>query len=216
MVTAYGCCVGSWTRYDEYVRPKASTGLMQVTLTNQQSISEAYNVILSSVATHNFIVDGKTDKIDALVLLHDDLEIIDNDFERKVKEVFEDPKVAIIGVAGGYGVGSLAWWNADTVGHQLTDSGMLNFAKRTGDVDSLEGSLLIFSAWAMQNLRFDTRFTGFHGYDDISMVANSRGKRVVVADIDTYHHTSLGFDSLESAELWAQADMLFRKKWGFV
>lgn len=175
-------------------------------MTEQTSIAQAYNAILDAHRRH---------PPEALVLLHDDLEIIDPDAEKKFLEALELPDVALVGVAGGYGVGSLAWWNANTVGHQLIDSGMLDFGRRTGYVDLLEGSILVFSPWAIENLRFDTRYDGFHGYDSVAMLANWYGKKVVVVDVDTHHHVQLGFKSEDSAQAWAHADQRFRKEWGF-
>jgi hypothetical protein len=150
-----------------------------------------------------------------LVLVHDDLEILDQaKAEAAILEAFSDPDVALVGVAGGDARSGLAWWNIDPVGHQLTDSMNIDFGRRTGDVTLLEGSLLAFSPWAMLNLVFDENFPGFHGYDEIAMQAIDKGKRVVVVDVDTHHHSTLGFDSLDSHAEWHRADERFRKKWG--
>lgn len=203
MTVGYGVCVGSWDKYRAFVEPHVGPVLL---MTDQTSIGEAYNTILDSYASH---------PPDAVILQHDDLEIIDPDAETKFLAAMDDPDVALVGVAGGYGVTSLAWWDANTVGHQLTDGGMIDFGQRSGHVDLLEGSILVFSPWAVQNLRFDTRFTGFHGYDDIAMVAKAAGKCVYVADVDTHHHTNMGFKTSESAAAWAHANQLFREKWGF-
>jgi len=206
VVVAYGCCVGSWEKYQRYVEPR-TRGRIVVTLEQQTSIAQAYNEILSAY---------RTMRVDAVVLQHDDLEITDPDAEVKFLEALAtDPEIALVGVAGGHGVGSLAWWNANTVGHQLIDSGMLDFGERTGYVDLLEGSILVFSPWAVENLRFDENFAGFHGYDDVAMIAHSYGMRAYVADVDTHHHTQLGFKSEESARAWFAADERFRQKWGF-
>lgn len=206
MVVAYGCCVGSWDKYQRYVEPRIPKGSSNVVATDQTSIAVAYNAMLDAHLPY---------PPDALVLQHDDLEITDPDAEAKFLAALAlDPDVALVGVAGGTGIGSLAWWNANTVGHQLIDSGMLDLGPRTGYVDLLEGSILVFSPWAIEHLRFDERFPGFHGYDDVAMIAHSYGKSAYVADVDTHHHVQLGFKSQESAEAWARADELFREKWG--
>ena len=173
-------------------------------MTEQTSIAKAYNTILDA---------HKSYPPDALVLQHDDLEITDPDAEVKFLEVLALPDVTLVGVAGGYGVGSLAWWNANTVGHQTIDSGLLDFGPRIGEVDLLEGSILVFGPWAIQNLRFDTRYPGFHGYDSIAMLNRWYGRKTLVADVDTHHHVQLGFKSPESAEAWAAADERFRREW---
>lgn len=201
---AYGCCTNSLERTAAYVTPRI--GNRELTITwNRTSIGAAYNQILSLYAGRNY---------DMVVLLHDDLELTDPLGESKLLQAILEKDVVLAGVAGGYEVNSLAWWNARTVGYQLTDTCPLNFGPRTGDVQLLEGSLLAFSRWAIDNLRFDEQFTGFHGYDDISMIARAADKRVVVTDVDTHHHTRLGFDSVESEQAWLRANELFRAKWG--
>lgn len=199
----YGCCVGNWDKFQRYVVMHDDTPMMA--LAGQKSISVAYNRIISSA----FYED-----VDALVLLHDDLEILDPDnvFEQRVLEAVAEPDVALVGVAGGGP--SMAWWNIDPIGHQLTDSGMLEFGgRRTGDVDMIEGSLMILSRWAIKHLRFDERYE-FLGYDDICLEARRWNKRVVVADIDTYHHSTVGYKSESVREMWERSEEIFRSKWG--
>lgn len=204
MVIAYGCCIGTWAKFASYVMPVIGESRV-IALENQTCIAVAYNAIIAT----------QESDVDALVLLHDDLEITDPAFEVKIKFILETvPDVALVGVAGGRGIRSLDWWEYETVGHQLTDSGMLDFGPRTGLVDDLEGSLLVLSRWAIENLRFDESYGGFHGYDDIGMHANAAGKAVVVADIDTHHHTGVGFRSPQSAAEWERANERFKRKWG--
>jgi hypothetical protein len=90
---------------------------------------------------------------------------------------------------------------------------MLTFSELAGDVEVLEGSIMVLSRWAIDNLAFDERYGGFHGYDDIGYEAIARGKRVVVADIDTYHHTVLGWKTGERFTAWVAADQKFKEKW---
>lgn len=202
MVVGYGVCLGSWEKFHQWVEPRVGSVVL---MTEQVCIGEAYNTILDMYA----VVSP-----DMVILQHDDLEITDPDAEAKFFDVLNLPGVVLAGVAGGRGITSLAWWEAETAGHQLIDTGMLDFGPRTGDVDVLEGSILAFSPWAVQNLRFDTRFTGFHGYDDIAMIAKSFGKRVYVADVGTHHHTQLGFKTAGSAAAWHEANRMFCQKWG--
>lgn len=208
MRIAYGSCVGSWNKFQRNVVPAAGDYERPLmALSGQSSIAVAYNMILAAYQDHD---------LDALILLHDDLEITDPQAEEKILAAVAEPDVALVGVAGATSIPGLNWWDAfDTVGHQLTDSMFIDFGPREGDVASLEGSILAFSPWAIHNLRFDTQFPGFHGYDEISMQALAEGKRVVVRDIDTHHHTKVGFSSTQSQEQWLLCNELFRKKWGF-
>jgi hypothetical protein len=205
MSLAYGVCVGSWDRFNQYVVPRTQ-GREVMGISGQDSIAVAYNKILAAFICYPTA---------GLILQHDDLEILDPPVaEAAILEALEDPSVGLVGVAGGDAQTGLAWWNNDPIGHQLTDSMNIDFGRRSGWVTLLEGSLLAFSPWAMANLSFDESYPGFHGYDEIAMQATRKGKRVVVVDVDTHHHTTLGFDSLDSHAQWHKADERFREKWG--
>lgn len=200
VVVEYGVCVGSWDKYRQNVAPYTA-GRTVHTRYGETSICAAYNSIIADTAAGS-----------VLILLHDDLELIDPAGEEKILAAM-DPTVALVGVCGGKGDRALSWWNSETVGHQLTDSGMLDFGPRTGDVAFIEGSLMAFTPWAVQNLRFDETYPGFLGYDDICLTARQAGMRVVVADVDTHHHSTVGFKSAQVAEAWNVAEAIFQRKW---
>ena len=201
MVVAYGSCVGSWAKLQANVIPRVTGPLLA--LSGQTSICTAYNAILDAYA-------GRS--LDALILLHDDLEITDPQAEAKFLAALGDD-VALVGVCGGRGDRTLSWWTSETVGHQQTDSGPLDFGPRTGDVAFIEGSIMVFSPWAVEHLRFDETYPGFLGYDDICLTARTMGKRVVVADVDTHHHSTVGFKSETIAASWDVAEAIFQRKW---
>ncbi len=198
----YGVCVGSWEKLRRNVIPRIGDSPL-LGLSGQTALTEAYNTILDAFAGRD---------LDAVVLLHDDLEIIDRDAEAKFLAALTDD-VALVGVCGGKGDKSLAWWNSETVGHQMTDSGMIDFGPRTGDVAFIEGSIMVFSPWAVQHLRFDQRYPGWLGYDDICLTARDMGKRVTVVDVDTHHHSTIGFKSPAIAAAWDVAEEIFLEKW---
>lgn len=202
MNVAYGVCVGSWDKLRQYVLPHAGDRPVMA-LSGQSCIGAAYNQILDAYQGRG---------LDMLILQHDDLEILDPDAEDKFAAALAEPDVLLAGVAGGSGRHGLAWWNTDPVGHQRTDTMAIDFGPRTGPVTLLEGSLLVFSPAAVDTLRFDTRFGGFHGYDEIGMQASQLG-RVVVVDVDTHHHNAMGFKSEQSHAEWLEADRLYRQKW---
>lgn len=205
----YGTVTNSQERVDRYLVPRLGElgdDRLLLTMWNAPSITSGYN---------KFLEHASRTGPQMLVLLHDDLELIDPRAEEKLLAAVSQLNVAIAGVAGGRGVFSLAWWEAPVrFGWQLTDSGPLEFGPRTGDVDSLEGSLLAFSPWAYQNLRYDERMTGFHCCDEICIRASAAGKRVVVADVDTHHHTTLGFRSPEAQREWFANDAIYREREG--
>lgn len=204
MVLAYGVCVSSWEKLQRNVVARIGDAQL-LGLSGQTSIAVAYNAILDAYQGHG---------LDVLVLQHDDLELVDPGAEEKLLAAVSLPDVALVGVAGGRGVRGLSWWNYSPLGHQMTDSGPVSFGERAGEVCALEGSFLVFSPWAIANLRFDTSYPGFHGYDcDVAMTARLLRKKVLVVDLDTHHHSTLGFKSDSIYKEWAQADVIFRKKW---
>lgn len=198
----YGVCVGSWEKLRRNVIPRTE-GRPLLGLSGQTQLTVAYNTILDAYRGRD---------LDAVILLHDDLEVTDPAAEAKFLAALADD-VALVGVCGGKGDKTLAWWTSETVGHQMTDSCMLDFGPRTGDVAFIEGSIMVFSPWAVENLRFDERYPGFLGYDDVCLTARAAGRRVVVADVDTHHHSTVGFKSPQIARNWHVAEEIFQEKW---
>jgi hypothetical protein len=203
-VIGYGCCVGSWDKFHQYVAPKVRDRPV-VAISGQRSISIAYNIILDTFF-HEF-----DEELEAVVLMHDDLEIADPHVEEKIRAAIE-PDVALIGVAGGGP--SMWWWNHNPIGHQVTDTRLLEFGNaRSGDVDMIEGSFMVFTPPAIKDLRFDEAYE-FLGYDDVCLHARDLDMRVVVADIHTHHHSTLGFKSPEVEAMWRRSEEIFQRKWG--
>lgn len=199
----YGTCVGSWEKLTRNVIPRTGDRPL-FALSGQTQLTVAYNTILDAHRGRG---------MDAVILLHDDLDLVDPDAEVKFLAALTDDDVALVGVCGGKGDKTLAWWESEKVGHQMTDSGLLDFGPRTGDVAFIEGSVMVFSPWAVEHLRFDPRYPGFLGYDDICLAARTRGKRVTVVDVDTHHHTTVGFKSAAIKESWDEAERIFQAKW---
>ena len=66
------------------------------------SIFRSYNALLDRAA--------ERDDLEALVLLHQDAEIVDADLCAKVRAALSDPEVAVVGCVGALDVRSIAWW----------------------------------------------------------------------------------------------------------
>ena len=66
---------------------------------------------------YNLYFDEYKDRedIEALVLVHQDAEIVDPDFCSKVRKALQDEEVALVGCAGAIGVRSIAWWEGSVV-----------------------------------------------------------------------------------------------------
>jgi hypothetical protein len=173
-------------------------------LSTDRSIHEAYNEALDHFA--------QADDLEALVLLHEDVELLDRDFCARVRTALAEPGVAIVGAVGARGVRTLAWWEGEIAGRAHETRGVVDGGFADRDVDALDGLLLVLSPWAVRNLRCDTRtFTGFHAYDaDLCFQARAAGRRVVVAELNLFHHTKGGYGD---ADAFAAADAAFRRKW---
>jgi hypothetical protein len=185
------------------------------------SIFRNYNLLLEQAK--------KRGDYEALILIHQDAEIIDDDFLAKVREALDGPDVAIVGCAGAVDVRNIAWWEGSvrwaSYTHRFEELGggeipALSWVPEhvpvyaeLGEVDSVDGFVMAFSPWSIENLRFDESIGGgLHGYDfDICMQARAADKRIVVADLKVIHHHSINVLSDESG--WIQAHMTLTEKW---
>lgn len=212
----YGCCVGSWDKFGTNVRH--DRGPVMAT-SGQSHIAVAYNGILDAFTRYH----AAGGDLEGVVLQHDDLEIVDPDADEKIRWLLQQYPMGVIGVAGGVTIHGLDWWNAETYGRQRVNDRVLEFGAlepgdpwrpvATREVHMLEGSLLILGLGAVKQLRFDPQFVGFHGYDEATYRAWREDYDVLVADIDTFHHTSLGGASEAKMAAWHEANRLFKKKW---
>jgi len=153
---------------------------------------------------------------DALVLLHDDVEIVDPNFRAKVLAAVQEEGVGVVGVIGGAGLRSAKWWTARaTVGRVFESRGRLDLGSARGDVDVVDGLLMVLAPSAFGALDFDeARLPGFHGYDvDYCLQAKAGGLRVVVRPIDVLHRTKGGYGD---SSAFAEAGKVLSTKWSNV
>ena len=184
------------------------------------SIFHSYNVLMDRVASR--------DDLEALVLLHQDAEIVDIDFCAKVRQELRDPDVGVVGCVGAVGVRSIAWWEGSVALasfiHRYEEHGggdLTAFSwtwedappyARTGEVDTVDGFLLALSPWVVRNIRFDESLGRLHGYDfDFCLQVREAGKKVMTADFRAIHHHSL--DLVSDPETWIEAHMKVAEKW---
>lgn len=204
----FATCVGSAEKYRRYALPGLRRACEPDSLiaeaSTSTSIFEAYNEILEAFAERS--------DLEALVLLHEDTEIVDGGFCARLRARLADPRVAIVGVVGARGVRGLAWWEGEGFGRVLETRGLVDFGGGSHEVDAVDGLMIAMSAWAVRSLRFDSdRFTGFHGYDaDICFQARAAGRAVVVDEIAVVHHTKGGYGDVSAFE---RADCTWRSKW---
>ena len=83
---------------------------------------------------------------------------------------------------------------------------------RTGDVDTVDGFLLVLSPWVVQNVRFDESLGQLHGYDfDFCLQVRAQGRKVVTADFRAIHNHAL--EPFDNPESWIQAHVQVAEKW---
>lgn len=182
------------------------------------SIFRSYNLLLDQAAD--------CDGLEALVLVHEDAEILDADFCVKLRQALGDPRVAVVGCVGAVGVRSIAWWEGTTVGsfvHRYDELGGGEFpgvGSQTGapdlpraqEVECVDGFMLAIAPWAVRNIRFDESLGPHWGYDfDYCLQVRAAGHKVVAAPLRVAHHRPLHL--LSDAEPWIAAHMRAAEKW---
>jgi hypothetical protein len=207
-VIAFAACGADQEKLSRFAAPglqrAMEPGAVFAELSTDTSIHEAYNEALEHFAGY--------EDLEALVLLHEDAELLDHDFCARVRTVLSDPDVAIAGAVGARGVRGLAWWEGTIAGRAEETRGLVQGDLSDPQVDALDGLLLVLSPWAVRNLRCDTAtFSGFHAYDvDLCFAARAAGRRVVTGGFGVFHHTKGGYGDMAA---WQAADAAFRAKW---
>lgn len=205
---AFASVIASEEKYQRF----AAAGLRRVA--EPDSVIAESSDASSMCTALNEVLDAfrEREDLEALVLLHEDTEIRDAEFCSKIRRRLAEDDVGVVGVVGARGVRSLEWWNGTGQGAVDETRGRIDFGGTGGDVDAVDGLLLVLSPWAVRNLRFDEEaLDAFHGYDvDLCFQARAAGRRVVTEDIDVFHHTKGGYGD-EAA--FRAADEAFRAKW---
>jgi hypothetical protein len=184
------------------------------------SIFRSYNALLDHFAAH--------EDLEALVLVHQDAEIVDANFCAIIREALADPQVGLVGCVGAIGVRSIAWWEASvTLGsfinryeeHGGGDLPSFSWAwndapayARVGEVETLDGFVLVLAPWVIRNVRFDEELGEFHGYDlDLCLQVREAGMKVRTADFRAIHYRQL--DMVPDPEQWIDAHVKLADKW---
>jgi hypothetical protein len=202
------------------IRRAAEPGADVRALPATGSIFESYNALLDEAAQRA--------DLEALVLVHQDAELVDPDFCARARRALADPDVGVAGCVGAVGVRSIAWWEASVTlasfinryeehgGGDLESfswkwDGAPPYA-RVGEVETLDGFVLILAPWAVHNVHFDAELSAFHGYDlDFCLQVRAAGRRVVTADFRAIHHRPL--EMLPDPEPWIEAHVAVAEKW---
>jgi Glycosyltransferase like family len=185
------------------------------------SIFRSYNLIIEQAAA--------LEDLEALVLVHQDAEIVERDFCAKLRQALRDPEVGVVGCVGAVGVRSIAWWEGSTTWGSFThryrelgggefpafswDREKLPPYARTGEVEMVDGFVLGLSPWTIDNVRFDESLgLQLHGYDfDFCLQVRAAGRKVVTIDAKVVHHHSL--ELVSDPETYIDAHMKIAEKW---
>ena len=225
---AFGCPITDHAQYEAFAEPGirlvaepdseilalGSAGL------GDASIFRNYNLLIEEAA--------KLENLEALVLVHQDAEIVDPEFCEKVRGALRNPDVGILGCAGAIGVRNIAWWDGSVTlasfSHRYEEYGggeilgaTFNWDEappeaRTGEVDVIDGFMMVLPPWFVENIRFDESLGQLHGYDfDICQQVRAAGKKVWTEHIRVIHHHSL--ELIGDVEGWIAAHMRVAEKW---
>jgi len=221
---AFGCSITSSESYRRFAEPgirlAAEPDSDVYAFAAAGSIFRSYNLLLETAAAR--------DDLEALVLVHQDAEIVDPDLCTKVRRALTSPDVGVVGCVGAIGVRSIAWWEGSVTWasfiHRYGEYGggdLPSFSwkrdqmpayARTGEVDTIDGFLMALSPWTVRNVRFDESLGRLHGYDfDFCMQIRAAGRKVVTADFRAIHNHSL--ELVSEPETWVEAHMRLAEKW---
>lgn len=126
------------------------------------------------------------DDLEALALVHEDFAFAGTDFLARVRALLAaDPEIAVIGTAP---------------------------LGQPREVELIGGELIVLSAWACAELRFDPALAGSRDAlaADVSLAARARGKRALAADLGA---AATKFPPPSARRRQVRAGAALRRKW---
>lgn len=183
---AFGVAISDREVYERVALPgierAAEPGSALITRTGM-TIWRAYDEILGEAAT----LPG----LEALVLLHQDLELTDSSLPATARHLFRDPTVGLAGPLGARQVMLHLWQERRRLCGTVSAPGVQrSFTVGAQEVEAVDGALLLLAPWVARALRFGAPPAGeFHGYDvEIGLRVRAHGGRLLCADIPYFHH----------------------------
>ena len=225
---AFGCPITDHELYEAYAEP----GIKRVAEPDSEILAFGSAGLgdASIFRNHNLLIEeaAKLEGLEALVLVHQDAEIVDDEFCVKVRRALRHPDLGILGCAGAIGVRNIAWWDGSVTlasfSHRYQEFGggeilgsTFNWEDappeaRTGEVDVIDGFMMVLPPWFIENIRFDESLGQFHGYDfDVCQQVRAAGKKVITEHIRVIHHHSL--ELISDVDGWIAAHMRIAEKW---
>ena len=211
---AFGCPITLPDEYERWAGPSirrcAEPDSVVLEQTGHGSIQDGLNAILDTAA-------GYAD-LEAVVLLHQDVELNDPGILGTIRRVFSDPAIGILGTAGARGVLGMNWAAGDHAAGRVDWPGLQPFAsvielsEGAQEVDALDGVVIVASPAVARSVRFNPNLgSQFHGYDiDYCLQVRARGWKVVVDDLHVSHHVTAGY---RDRDRWIRGTIAFQSRW---
>lgn len=206
---AYGVCVGESGKLERVLLPSLVRSAPDAKLIQRRgwaSIHAAYNSILSEAS--------ELPELEGVVLLHDDVEIRDPALEDRLRTLFGNDSLRVIGTVGGRGIHDMPWWTAEhLLGESVDPFRHHRFTNGIQVADTVDGYFLALSLPAARTVRFAAdRYRGFHGYDaEFCARVRAAGGDVLVTNLDLYHWASCRFAAESNS--WHDALYTWRLQW---
>jgi hypothetical protein len=217
---AFGSSISGAEAYRRYAEP----GIRRAAEPDSQIL--AYAAVEPVARTYNLILDAasRLDDLEALVLVHPHTEILQPDFCARARRALSDPDVGAVGCTGARKVTGIAWWEGEVVcgnvhqryeehgGGEVPAVRWADHLDPPGEVEVLDGQLLVLSPWAVRQIRFDETLLLGHGFDlDFSLQLRQAGRRLMVEDLEVLHHRPI--ELVGDLAVWVEAHIKLAEKW---
>lgn len=217
---AFGSSISGAEAYRRYAEP----GIRRAAESDSPIL--AYAAVEPVARTYNLILEEAAglEGLEALVLVHPHTEIVQADLCARVRRALADPMIGAIGCAGARGVTGIAWWEGQVVcgnvrqryeehgGGEVPAARWAEHLSPPGEVEALDGQLLILPAWTVRNIRFDEALLLGHGFDlDFSLQVRQAGRKLLVEDLEVVHHRPI--EQVGDLAVWVEAHIRVAQKW---
>lgn len=173
----------------------------------EKNIAETCGIEYQIVKIHNpslmgiceaYNLGAKEAIYDNLLFIHEDILFSDTDWGNRLVKVLQEPGCGVVGVAGGnyYSYVPGSWWNRGysklyfiQVDQDNNECFNNNISERIkSEVKSLDGVFLACTRKVYDEVQFDEKIDGYHGYDLIfSLKAAKKYKNYVTNQVLIKH-----------------------------